>query len=56
MSGFLEAFYAAVKAVHANKMRSALTALGWTPRFVSLDEIVRTAWTWRDAHPRGYAG
>jgi UDP-glucose-4-epimerase GalE len=34
----------------------ARTALGWTPRFASLDDIVRTAWTWRDAHPRGYAG
>ncbi len=30
--------------------------LGWTPRFSSLDDIVRTAWTWRRAHPRGYAG
>lgn len=29
--------------------------LGWTPRFVSIDEIVATAWRWRRAHPGGYA-
>ena len=34
----------------------ARTELGWTPRFPSLDDIVRTAWTWRQAHPQGYAG
>jgi UDP-glucose 4-epimerase len=28
---------------------------GWLPRFPSLDDIVRTAWTWHVAHPRGYA-
>ena len=33
----------------------ARVELGWTPRFPSLDDIVRTAWTWRQAHPRGYA-
>ena len=27
---------------------------GWTPRYAELDEIVRTAWAWREAHPRGY--
>ena len=27
---------------------------GWTPRFTDLDEIVRTAVAWRDAHPQGY--
>ncbi len=27
---------------------------GWTPEFDSLDEIVRTAATWRIAHPDGY--
>ena len=27
---------------------------GWTPRFTDLDEIVRTAVAWREAHPRGY--
>ena len=29
--------------------------LGWRPRFADLDEIVRTAWRWREAHPNGYA-
>ena len=33
----------------------ARAELGWTPRFVSLDDIVRTAWAWRQAHPKGYA-
>ncbi|MCX7383933.1 MAG: UDP-glucose 4-epimerase GalE [Alphaproteobacteria bacterium] len=28
---------------------------GWQPRFAALDEIVRTAWAWRAAHPHGYA-
>ncbi len=28
---------------------------GWQPRFAALDEIVRTAWAWREAHPQGYA-
>ncbi|WP_237215489.1 UDP-glucose 4-epimerase GalE [Falsiroseomonas oryziterrae] len=28
---------------------------GWAPRFPGLDEIVRTAWAWHSAHPRGYA-
>lgn len=27
---------------------------GWTPRFADLDRIVRTAYEWRLAHPRGY--
>jgi UDP-glucose 4-epimerase len=27
---------------------------GWSPRFTELDDIVRTAFAWRDAHPRGY--
>jgi UDP-glucose 4-epimerase len=29
--------------------------LGWRPRFTTLDEIVRTALRWREAHPGGYA-
>jgi UDP-glucose 4-epimerase len=29
--------------------------LGWRPRFADLDEIVRTALLWREAHPSGYA-
>jgi UDP-glucose 4-epimerase len=27
---------------------------GWSPRYAELDEIVRTAWAWREAHPNGY--
>jgi UDP-glucose 4-epimerase len=27
---------------------------GWRPRFAALDEIVRTALAWREAHPGGY--
>lgn len=28
---------------------------GWAPRFAALDDIVRTAWAWHSAHPKGYA-
>jgi UDP-glucose 4-epimerase len=28
---------------------------GWAPRLGSLDDIVRTAWGWREANPLGYA-
>lgn len=28
---------------------------GWQPRFADLDDIVRTAFAWRAAHPAGYA-
>jgi UDP-glucose 4-epimerase len=28
---------------------------GWTPRYPSLDDMVRTALEWRLAHPQGYA-
>lgn len=27
---------------------------GWSPRFPALDDIVRTAFAWREAHPRGF--
>lgn len=27
---------------------------GWRPRFTKLDDIVATAWTWRQTHPSGY--
>jgi UDP-glucose 4-epimerase len=30
--------------------------VGWTPRYTELDDIVRTALAWREAHPGGYAG
>jgi UDP-glucose 4-epimerase len=28
--------------------------LGWSPRYADLDEIIATAWRWRQAHPGGY--
>jgi UDP-glucose 4-epimerase len=28
---------------------------GWAPQFPALDDIVRTAWAWHQAHPHGYA-
>lgn len=30
--------------------------LGWTPRYEGIDAIIETAASWRDRHPRGYAG
>ena len=32
----------------------AQAALHWKPRFIDIDSIVSTAWTWHHAHPRGY--
>jgi UDP-glucose 4-epimerase len=32
-----------------------LGVLGWEPRYPGLEEIIRTAWEWHRAHPRGYA-
>jgi UDP-glucose 4-epimerase len=29
---------------------------GWQPRHANLEEIVRTAWAWHVAHPKGYGG
>ncbi len=29
---------------------------GWTPRWGELDDLVATAWHWREKHPGGYAG
>jgi UDP-glucose 4-epimerase len=28
--------------------------LGWTPKFPELDGMVRSAWEWKQAHPKGY--
>ena len=28
---------------------------GWAPRFTDVDEVVETAFRWREAHPGGYA-
>lgn len=40
----------------ASLVASATPALeaGWQPRYAALDEIVRTAFLWRQAHPNGY--
>ncbi|MEI7712563.1 MAG: UDP-glucose 4-epimerase GalE [Rhodospirillales bacterium] len=40
----------------ASLVASAEPALkaGWQPRYAALDEIVRTAFLWRQAHPNGY--
>ena len=32
----------------------ARTVLGWQPQYSSLDDIIRSAWAWRLAHPHGY--
>jgi UDP-glucose 4-epimerase len=29
--------------------------LGWNPQFSSLEEIIRTAWNWKQQFPKGYA-
>lgn len=34
--------------------RLAQRMLGWQPRYMELDTIVRTAWQWHSAHPQGY--
>ena len=41
---------AAVLVAASDRARAA----GWTPRHEALDEIVRTAFAWREAHPDGY--
>jgi UDP-glucose 4-epimerase len=33
----------------------AKTVLGWTPAASDLATIIRSAWEWRERHPRGYA-
>ncbi len=35
---------------------AAAQAAGWQPQFAALDDIVRTALAWREAHPGGYGG
>jgi UDP-glucose-4-epimerase GalE len=34
--------------------QKAQSELHWKPQFAEIDTIVRTAWDWRRAHPRGY--
>ena len=33
----------------------AKSLLGWEPRMTNLEEIIRSAWKWHSAHPRGFA-
>jgi UDP-glucose 4-epimerase len=40
----------AVLVAAADRIRAA----GWSPRFSDLTAMVRTAYEWRLAHPRGY--
>jgi UDP-glucose 4-epimerase len=35
--------------------RRAREVLGWRPTRAALDDILRSAWEWHAAHPRGYA-
>lgn len=34
---------------------AARSALGWEPRYASIESIVETAWRWHRSHPHGYA-
>jgi UDP-glucose 4-epimerase len=38
----------------AAEARKALRVLNWSPAHSSLDEIIGSAWAWRQAHPGGY--
>ena len=33
----------------------AREVLGWTPRRSTLDEMIGSAWAWRESHPEGYS-
>ena len=32
-----------------------INELGWSPRYISIHDIVQTAWEWHHRHPQGYA-
>lgn len=34
----------------------AVRELGWRPALAGIDDIVRTAWQWHEAHPAGFGG
>ncbi|MCG6920169.1 MAG: UDP-glucose 4-epimerase GalE [Acidobacteria bacterium] len=36
--------------------RRAREILGWEPKRPALEDIIRSAWEWQNAHPRGYEG
>jgi len=33
----------------------AKSELGWSPKFLTIEPIVETAWRWHQTHPKGYA-
>jgi UDP-glucose-4-epimerase GalE len=33
----------------------AMKELGWRPKYVELEDVVRTAWDWHRTHPNGFA-
>lgn len=33
-----------------------INELGWSPRYMNIHDIVRTAWAWHRRHPQGYTG
>jgi UDP-glucose-4-epimerase GalE len=33
-----------------------VSELGWRPQYISLDDIVETAWRWHQSHPQGFGG
>lgn len=39
-----------------NDPQKVQTELGWTAKITSLRKIIETAWQWKQANPRGYAG
>jgi UDP-glucose 4-epimerase len=41
----------AILVANSRKIRREL---GWQPRYADLDEIVASAWRWRQRHPAGY--
>ncbi|MNZ78124.1 UDP-glucose 4-epimerase [compost metagenome] len=32
----------------------ARTELGWKPKRDKLEDIIKSAWSWHEAHPQGY--
>jgi len=41
-------------AVLVASAEKAVRELGWRPEMTEIDDIVRSAWVWRQAHPNGY--
>lgn len=32
----------------------AMKAFSWKPKYISIDDIIKTAWSWHSSHPDGY--